>query len=242
MMCARLLRSVSERKPGRLFLASERVFQLDARRVRGEPRVGSAALAADDADPRRYDRAERLSLRPHPEGILSPAGRRAHDRLDPGRTRASRSRRCRQKLDDFAALVKSDPAVENVGWLHRRRPAQLRLHVHHAEAPEGAQGQRRPGDRAAAPKARSGARGESLSRAGPGHPHGRGGRRTRSTSFTAAGRRARGLAPLGAARAPGARANCPRSPTSTPTSRTRACRRRSSSTAPPPRAWASPRG
>ena len=61
-----------------------------------------------------------------------------------------------QKLTQFVDIVKADPAVANVGGLHRRQPGehQHRPDVHVVEAAGRTQAQRHPGHGTAAPEAR----------------------------------------------------------------------------------------
>ncbi len=68
----------------------------------------------------------------------------------------------RQKLADFIAIVRADPAVANVVGFTGGAAAQHGLDVRHAEAAVRARGQRRPDRRAAAPRARARARRQSL--------------------------------------------------------------------------------
>ena len=239
MMCARLLKAPHERRPGRVFLASERAFDAMLRGYAVSLGWALRALAPDDAHPRGHHRPQRVPVRAHSEGLLPAAGHRAHDRLDPGRpghflpgdaAEARRLRRDRQRR----------PGGRERGRLHRRRPAQLRLHVHHAQTAEGAQGERRPGDRAPAPEARAASPARTCSSCRCRTSASAGGRRTRSTSSRCRRTISRTCA-CGSRACAGRSRSCRSSPTSTPTSRTRACRRRWSSTARPRRAWGSPR-
>src|SRR6266700_1909884 len=113
MMCARLLRPVGERKPGRLFLASERVF-----------RWMLAEYEASLAWALRHSRLVMLILAATIGlniylYVIVPKG--FFPQQDVGRMigliqadQGISFQAMRQKLEDFAALVKSDPAVENV--------------------------------------------------------------------------------------------------------------------------------
>src|SRR5258707_14501248 len=113
MMCARLLRPVAERKPGRLFLASERVF-----------RWMLAEYEASLAWALRHSRLMMLILAATvglnvylyvkiPKGFFpqQDVGRMIGSiQADQGISFQA----MRQKLADFVEIVRSDPAVENV--------------------------------------------------------------------------------------------------------------------------------
>ena len=58
----------------------ERRLRPPAQGLRAEPRLRALGQAADDADPGRGDRAERLPLHGHPQGLLPEPGLRAAER------------------------------------------------------------------------------------------------------------------------------------------------------------------
>ena len=85
MMCARLLSPHDGRPPGRLYRASERVFDWLRRRLRAtlgwalrHPRIMLRRHPGDG-------RAQRLSVHGRPQGLLPPAGHRPAHRLHRGR-------------------------------------------------------------------------------------------------------------------------------------------------------------
>ena len=85
MMCARLLKDQSRKKHDRLYLAVRTRFRCPARAVcaRSADRAASPLHHADgDA---LHHRADRLSLRDHPEGLLPAAGHRPDRRHHRGR-------------------------------------------------------------------------------------------------------------------------------------------------------------
>ena len=133
MMCAVLLRGETGRGHGRLYRASERFFEamlgfyrrtLDS--ALDHPRLVMLVLAAV------------LGLNFYLYGVI-PKG--FFPQQDTGRIigiiQADQSisfQLMQQKLAQFVAIIKKDPAVETVGRLHRRRPDQFRLHVRLAAA------------------------------------------------------------------------------------------------------------
>jgi len=113
MMCARLLKPAHERKPGRLFLASERVF----RRMLAEY---EASLGWALHHPRlvMFILAATIGLNVYLY-VIVPKG--FFPQQDVGRMIGSIQadqgisfQAMRQKLADFIEIVRSDPAVENV--------------------------------------------------------------------------------------------------------------------------------
>src|SRR3989454_10066200 len=113
MMCARLLRPVGERKPGRLFLASERAF---ASMLRGYE--ASLAWALAHSRLMMLVLAATIGLNVYlyvsiPKGFFpqQDVGRMIGSiQADQGISFQA----MRQKLSDFIEIVRSDPAVENV--------------------------------------------------------------------------------------------------------------------------------
>jgi len=113
MMCARLLKPERERKPGRLFLASERAF---AAMLHGYE--GSLAWALAHSRLMMLILAATIGLNVYlyihiPKGFFpqQDVGRMI------GVIQADQGisfQAMRQKLNDFAEIVRSDPAVENV--------------------------------------------------------------------------------------------------------------------------------
>jgi len=113
MMCARLLKPARERKPGRLFLASERVF---AAMLHGYE--ASLAWALAHSRLMMLILAATIGLNVYlyihiPKGFFpqQDVGRMI------GVIQADQGisfQAMRQKLNDFAEIVRSDPAVENV--------------------------------------------------------------------------------------------------------------------------------
>ena len=225
MMCARLLRPAAQRRTGRLGAWSERVFDGMLDVYRTQPRLGAARTASSCCWCCSRRLPQRLPLRDHSQGILSAAGHRAPGRRDPGRPEhlvpgdAAEARR-------FHDHRQRRSGGRERRRLHRRRAAQFRHDVRRAEADRRAPRDGGPGDRAAARQAREGARRQPLPAAGAGHPDRRPAEQ-RAIPVHAAGRRPRRAARVGAEDPAGAERSCPSSPTSTPTSRTRACRRRS---------------
>ena len=131
-----------------------------------------ASALRDAAGVPRHARPVGLSVRDHPEGLLSAAGHRPDHRASPrraqdisfaehdapaggprrGRREGSRRRPCRD--------------VDR----RQRQPAQHRPHVHHAEAARPARRHRRPGHRPAAPRTRKVAGRAALPAGRPGRP------------------------------------------------------------------------
>ncbi|HEY6240864.1 MAG TPA: multidrug efflux RND transporter permease subunit [Burkholderiales bacterium] len=113
MMCARLLRSAHERKPGRLFLASERAF---ASMLRGYE--SSLAWALAHSRLMMLVLVATIGLNVYlyvniPKGFFpqQDVGRMIGSiQADQGISFQA----MRQKLADFIGIVRSDPAVENV--------------------------------------------------------------------------------------------------------------------------------
>ncbi len=86
MMCAVLLQGDRGRPHGRIYRASERVFETHAELLSVDARRRAASPALGDADPGRDPRPELLSLRGRSKGLRPAAGYRAADRVDPGRS------------------------------------------------------------------------------------------------------------------------------------------------------------
>jgi multidrug efflux pump len=113
MMCARLLRPVRERKPGRLFLASERVFRWMLAEYEA-----SLAWALAHSRIMMLILAATIGLNVYlyvniPKGFFpqQDVGRMVGSiQADQGISFQA----MRQKLADFIEIVRSDPAVENV--------------------------------------------------------------------------------------------------------------------------------
>ena len=236
MMCARLLRAKAARAPGRIAAASAAGVGRARRRLPEEPRVRARARRRRHARPRRDGCLNVYLYVIDSEGLLPAAGHGPAHRRDPGRPEhlVPGDAREARRLHDHRPRR---PGGRERRRLHRRRPAQLGHHVRRAEAAVRAQRDRRPGDRAAARASsrRCPARACSCS---PCRTSGSAaGRPTRSTSSRCRPTTSPSSAP-GSRGSGGALATCRSSPTSTPISRTRACRPRSSSTATPRRASA----
>ena len=185
MMCAYLLhRPARIGSTGRLYRASERVFDGDARTLRPHPAPGIALAGARHAEP-VGDPGLRpsISFIDHAEGLLSAAGHRADDRRHPGRP---------EHLVPVDA-AEADPVrrhhsarirrSQSVSRLHRRRPDQFGLRVRRAEAAG-----RAPASRSQQvigrlrPKLNAGRRRPALSAAGDRTSGSAGARATRNTS------------------------------------------------------------
>jgi multidrug efflux pump len=121
MMCARLLRPVRERKPGRLFLASERVFrwmlaeyEASLAWALAHSRLMMLILAATIClNVCLYTGVPYTSFTGIPKGFFpqQDVGRMIGSiQADQGISFQA----MREKLSDFAEIVRSDPAVENV--------------------------------------------------------------------------------------------------------------------------------
>ena len=87
MMCAVLLRGERGRPHGRIYRASERVFEALLDFYRRTLTVGAASSALGDAGSGGDSRPEFPSLRRRSEGLRPATGHRAADRIDPGRSK-----------------------------------------------------------------------------------------------------------------------------------------------------------
>ena len=124
MMCAQLLQAASaSERHGRLYRASERVFDWMLGRLRAHARAGCCAiqpltllvtLATIGAD--------RLSVHRRAQGLLPAAGHRAADRASIQADQdISFQAMQRAAARSSSTIVEQDPAVDNVIGVHRRR-------------------------------------------------------------------------------------------------------------------------
>ena len=187
-------------------------------------------------DPRDHG-AQRLPVRDHPQGLLPAAGHRPAHRLHPGRPGHLVPGHAGEARRSSWTSCRHDPAVENVigftgggGGDHQHRPDVRRAEAAATSARPTADQviARLRGKLAQVPGATLFLQPVQDIRVG-GRPQ------QRAVPVHAAGRRPRRAATTGRPGCSRRCARCPSWPTSTATSRTRACRPRWSSTAPPPR-------
>ena len=170
MLCAKFLRPQQERKHGRIYRASESVFDGMLKLYRGSLgwvlRHQALTLAVTIA----HGLPQHLSLRHCAEGLLPPAGHRTARRIDSGGAGHLLPRHTRQ--DAAVCAHRADRSGgQQCRWLCRRRPIQHRTHVRGAEAAQRAQRHGRPGHQPAAGQACRGSGSNAVSHrhAGPEH-------------------------------------------------------------------------
>ena len=135
MMCALLLRARSRPKPRAGFYRRQRArLRRDAERLRAHAALGARPSAASIMLILAGDaRAQRLSVRRHPEGLLPAAGHRPDDRRHPGRPEHFVPADAAE-ADAVRRHHQEGSGGRHRRRLHRRRPDQYRLRLRVAEA------------------------------------------------------------------------------------------------------------
>ena len=169
MMASRFLKPPQEAHHGRLYALSERGFDALLRGYDARPRCRAAIPLHHALRVLRDRRALGLSVRDHPQGLLSATGHRPHHRHFRG------GAGCLARRHDEASAGAGRDRAEGSGRRSRRNVhgrhgqcAEQRTHVHHSEAARGASRECRSGHCAAAAPARQGPGREAVPAGGAG--------------------------------------------------------------------------
>ena len=193
MMASRFLKSHDEEHHGRLYNLSEKGFDALANGYRAGHRFRAPLPLRDATDLHRHGDRDRLSVRRHPQRVLSAAGHRHSLWDDRGRTGRLVPRHVPpaaggREHHHGRSLRRHDGDGARRG--RRQCGAEQRPHVHHAQAARGSRHRCVSGDRPTASETRESSGHARLPAGGPGR-HRRRARRQDSIPVHAAGRQFR---------------------------------------------------